>query len=574
MFTDLPPELFVKLLSFLAIQDIASVILLSKAARILVDSNESQVYRSAAIFHGFLTDGALSLEEAKGYEAGSQRWLHEVHSWKAYCRQHMALQRNWNGDDSRLSGVSEPLEVKGFNGYGSVFSSAHRFKIDEVENTLIYTSEHGGLYVVSVEDGVPLWSLPEQHVRPYAHVEYDKGYIIFDAFGPMEIWRRSTDQLNTQTTMPCTPRPSQLSVVPVIRSRYLHTAGEGQPHLPRRGAYVPFTMLQSPGHCRASRFVHPYMLAASTSQGGVAFIWHVPTSTLVQTINIPPLNNALLEWGGDENFDEDDIDPDDFESINYVELSDECVFVCWRNNLVAYSRRPSDSGTLGQVVFTLSLSARMGDPDFTGRRFPYMSFRMPHHALSNTSMRSTRIVTCQTLPEVGRMHVMDHEEFCASHVSPDGRDLVAVTRDGWLFYAPDFLHFGTSRPTSYGPFRINFPGHLHYLAFDGKRILIAMTGGIFFISLENLVYPGATFRGKSPAVRRVMCFQPGNSPMDASCAQLTNTAIWLTYSRGPEFMPTNVVTQVDFTHNVSTNNASVHLRSGVSYATVAARNHI
>lgn len=89
------------------------------------------------------------------------------------------------------------------------------------------------------------------------------------------------------------------------------------------------------------------------------------------------------------------------------------------------------------------------------------------------------------------------DNFCAMHVSPDGRDMVATTSreheylvqsrmslsrsmfhtGGWVVFIPDFL--GTNRnPNVLGPrpkaFRVKMVDDIAYLAFDGKRILVAI----------------------------------------------------------------------------------------------------
>ncbi|KAG8842704.1 hypothetical protein FRB96_004822 [Tulasnella sp. 330] len=535
------------LYAFLLIPDIRTILLLSKAAKRLIDANESQVYRSAAILHGFLSDDVLSLEEAKGLDSGPHRWLHDVHSWKEFCRRNIILDRNWNGERSNLDKLSAPLAVRALGPDGP---AAHRLKIDEVENTVIYTSRRGGLYVISIETGDVLWQLPAGYVRRYAHVEYDNGYIIFDRFGPMEVWRRSADQLNPETALPCKPDPSQLMA---DLSIWTHDIGEGNApaRQPRRGVYIPFALLQSPAVTRASRFVYPHMLLATMSLGGKAFIWHIPSSTLVETIDIRSPNGAPLELPA--GVDPEAVEPEDSECINYVELSDEFVFVCWKNGVTAYRRRPSKDGTTGQLAFNLPMSARSGYPDSTGRRFSSLSFnfsRMVSRDEGQPSRGVTQVVTIPLLPESRRVP-MPIDEFSAVHVSPDGRDLAATTDDGWLFYASNFASSVVGSQGGYGSFRIWSPGRTLYLAFDGKRILVVKTTGVMFIPLQDVTRLDASRREVPPVMRLLTWFNPDPVLTDpsTSCAQLTNTAIWLAYHQGTgshHHRPGRFVTQVDF----------------------------
>lgn len=86
MLSTLPPELLLKCLSYLPLKDILAVSVLLTSFQTLITENENQVFWAAAIVHGFVAEASTpSLDDAKGFDKGPGRWLHDVHTWKAFC---------------------------------------------------------------------------------------------------------------------------------------------------------------------------------------------------------------------------------------------------------------------------------------------------------------------------------------------------------------------------------------------------------------------------------------------------------------------------------------------------------
>lgn len=160
----------------------------------------------------------------------------------------------------------------------------------------------------------------------------------------MEVWRRIADSLDPRTYLPCTPHPSQIDIspepVPTFPAQYppvYHQLPPVNPHTPaasgaatlpeaRRGAYLPFGLLQNSTMTSASRFVYP-TLAVVSAQEDRAFIWDVPTSTLIRTIDMQsPL---------------DDSQPTG--RICYIDISTEYLFVAFSaHGVYAYRRQTQD----------------------------------------------------------------------------------------------------------------------------------------------------------------------------------------------------------------------------------------
>ncbi|RXW18347.1 hypothetical protein EST38_g7514 [Candolleomyces aberdarensis] len=88
--------------------------------------------------------------------------------------------------------------------------SVHRIKVDERNGFFLTTSRVGGLVVRDMESKKVLWELPKSYVRPYAHLEYENGYIIFDRLdGAKEVWRSSSIPSQPPSTLVFQPDDRQ-----------------------------------------------------------------------------------------------------------------------------------------------------------------------------------------------------------------------------------------------------------------------------------------------------------------------------------------------------------------------------
>ncbi|KAG8905735.1 hypothetical protein FRB99_008372 [Tulasnella sp. 403] len=515
----------------------------------LVDQNESQIYRNAAALHAFIDPSyhisesgtskrpALSLDDAK--KPSATGWLCDVNSWKEFCRKHFMLEYAWTGN---LPGRHRPEPELTVSGVMASGLHVHRFKIDEVERTVISTSERGGLNVSSIDTKEVLWFLPRDYVRPSAHAEYDGGFAVFDRFAAdeVEVWRRTADSFNSETYLPCQPHQSQIDAapdpVPLFPSIYPPVymppiAGSASSSssalsisppspIPRRGAYFPFALLRLPGEGSAYRFVYPSLLVASGPQSE-AYIWDIPTARLIQTITIEPITHPESR-------------------IFYVELNQDYVFVCWRSEVIAYSRQVGPNGQAGIPIFSLSMR------ESSVSQYPAFENMVPAQEevpeLANpidprSSLPFQTIISTTESERTSNTFFNDTPR--AVHVSPDGRDLVVATHMGWLIYAPDFMQHTTPTdssetkpPRRYGEFRMFFSNQIKYLAFDGDRILFATLNGLHSITVKDYLLRGSHRLGSMsvetdpPSVQHLMSF-PRRARV--SCIQLTKGAAWLAY---------------------------------------------
>ena len=82
LFSKLPPEIQLNVLSCCHIQTILSVQAVSKAWKTFIDENESIIYHSAAILHRFIQPEE-TLDKIHLTYPG--KWLYDVEGWKDLC---------------------------------------------------------------------------------------------------------------------------------------------------------------------------------------------------------------------------------------------------------------------------------------------------------------------------------------------------------------------------------------------------------------------------------------------------------------------------------------------------------
>ncbi|TBU38868.1 hypothetical protein BD309DRAFT_481291 [Dichomitus squalens] len=89
MFHSLPYDVSLHILSYLSLNDLHNVELVSPAAHSLFLAHEESIYHQAAIYHGFVTSRTL-FEGATAFEGP---WLSEAGNWKDIYRLWCILKR-------------------------------------------------------------------------------------------------------------------------------------------------------------------------------------------------------------------------------------------------------------------------------------------------------------------------------------------------------------------------------------------------------------------------------------------------------------------------------------------------
>ncbi|KDQ20341.1 hypothetical protein BOTBODRAFT_51651 [Botryobasidium botryosum FD-172 SS1] len=497
MLSIVPPEVVLHIFSFIPIYDIPALRCLNSAWKQFVELHENTIYRSAAILHSIAMPGS-SLERSK--DGHVLPWLDGVTEWKALCQKYAASERAWTGQ----AAVSQKIV--------DADSFTHRFKIDEEQRTIICTNLLGGLRVVCAQEKSVLWSLPALYVRRCAHIEFSRGFIVFDRHGAdLEVWQRETDY-----------EPATLSPIPDASQLRIWGGYPDQPAA--RGHYRPFAMLSNPSDICAYRLAYPHLLVASHS-AGEAYIWEIPTATLVQTLHLPPSEGATPP------------------TIDYVDISDTHVFLGLSVGLVVYSR------LTGSVVLEISTYKSSILVDRVLSQVLRLGKTLPNSNTAFPTLKSHPLVPASGMT-VNRTLIGG---FAAVHISPSGRDLVALTHLGLLLYIPAFSEAANLEDRIHTMF---LGSRAIYMAYDGKRVVVCTVTGVYCITLDGsfsapvpLLPPKpASHSFPAPSVQRVAFFANKEALPAVTCLQLTPTALWLTWINDDSNSATWDLRYVDFSN--------------------------
>ncbi|KAL0570326.1 hypothetical protein V5O48_011641 [Marasmius crinis-equi] len=169
MIAKVPPETVTNILSHLTISDIHSVQLASKSCNELVNSNETTVYHSAAVVHGFVASHNIKIDRLEELYP-SEVFKGMKRTWKGLCQRMFQLDKNWDGEGQV---------------YLTCFPKAGEkpagIKVDEQRGFIINVTDlegdDSGLIVVDKNDKV-LWNQPWPFMK-CARMEYENGYLIF-----------------------------------------------------------------------------------------------------------------------------------------------------------------------------------------------------------------------------------------------------------------------------------------------------------------------------------------------------------------------------------------------------------
>ncbi|KAH9026258.1 hypothetical protein EDB83DRAFT_1927674 [Lactarius deliciosus] len=143
----LPAEVTLSVLSHLPIPSLLSLLVLSRQWLHFFTTNQSAIFRSAALLHEYIQPETLSLEDALSMNTG-RPWAGST-SWKDFCYRSFQLHKNWEGNGRAVARV---LSHPGFDIY--------RIKVDEKSGICITTHVFGGLSVVHLFSSTVLWCLP------------------------------------------------------------------------------------------------------------------------------------------------------------------------------------------------------------------------------------------------------------------------------------------------------------------------------------------------------------------------------------------------------------------------------
>lgn len=186
-----PPEIVLRILEFSSVSALAALTVASKAWHQFIDhTHQEAIYTSE--YKTFRPPGCPRARELSFLsDAHSFSRLFEgTASWKDLCKRQTLLARNWA--DRRPMSQESVLQI----GNDPVW----RFRPDFKRRFFVSSSHAGGLNVTDMDTGRILWRLPSTEdsdgdaVRPYAHLEYQDGMVVFDREGDgVEVWQADQD---------------------------------------------------------------------------------------------------------------------------------------------------------------------------------------------------------------------------------------------------------------------------------------------------------------------------------------------------------------------------------------------
>src|ERR1700724_4477321 len=83
MFNDLPTNIVLEILTYLPLNTIASLALVSRWLHSLINSNENPIYHRASFLHGYIPSYTTSLQKA--HSMYSRRSIGPISNWKNFC---------------------------------------------------------------------------------------------------------------------------------------------------------------------------------------------------------------------------------------------------------------------------------------------------------------------------------------------------------------------------------------------------------------------------------------------------------------------------------------------------------
>ncbi|GBE81288.1 hypothetical protein SCP_0310150 [Sparassis crispa] len=493
----LPTELVLNILSYLPLQSLFSLQLTSHFWLSFIQANESTVYRQAALVHNYSASADASLPDAKATHLGD--FVVDVHTWKLYCQRCLQTDRDWAGEGSATVTT-----------YCRASCDIHRLKVDETEGFLITTHQNGGLQVTDLRTREVLWALSSTYVRPYAHCEYDNGFIIFDRFGAFkEVWRLVSSFDPTDAPTRSLPDEDQLNTSAEADTLYYSRT--------KRGHFKPWALLETPEQGRAFRFAYPTLAVVSYD---AIYLWDITSATLVESIgDIQSLHGGSSALG----------------DINYVDVSPRYVFSSSTNYAETQAvldppdPRLLESGSLPTVLpIAVHVSARhsTSQHDFTAGKF------WLHVSSSGRDIAvlcsDNRLILIRDFERVTKGPVSIAEVALELHLRPsEAREDIGL--HGSSYYSIYFAYWEgrIGIVTTSGVYILTLDATLHLLPSSEALPDVARTS-LGIIQEHSSLGSNISFRHLSASY--IPYFGNGGLLSQVSCLQMTETKLYFTWN--------------------------------------------
>lgn len=477
MLHELPTEIALYIASYLPLQSLRNISLVSRAWHGLITANVQAVYRKAAILHRFVPHTDLQADSS-GQKPDTKKI-----DWFQLCQRRLQIERGWRG--------KAPSIARELNSTGKF---VHRIKVDQKKKFVMTTRHHGGLSVTDYDTDCVLWAAT--HVTDYAHCEYDHGYIILNRHDDSkEVWRYARDFQDSEIPEVFKPDESMINAS--------HEAAQRHASPTNHGHFRPWAHLHMPEPTRAFRFSYPTLLSAGANY---AYLWDVPTSRLVETISNIQAPNQDGTLG----------------TLCYVEVNDQYAFFCGSNQLRIFAR---GGGALVYHLCMKDLQRINWDvlPDNSDDPCPSSLFQP------------------QRLHEAYHVSSTSPSTFVAAHVSTSGKDIAVLTASGIFIWIPGFerlfhrevilsdiatfLNFSASRS--------DVRDTSVYLALgeSNEKAAIATRKGLFVVSLDPEISKLTAEAPRRPglSVCRIAKYDDSRYLSSISCLQMTDTGLFFNW---------------------------------------------
>ncbi|KAH9000897.1 hypothetical protein EDB86DRAFT_3133123 [Lactarius hatsudake] len=457
----LPTEVTLNVLSHLPIPSLLSLPVLSRQWLDFFTTNQSEIFHNAALLHEYIKPETLSLEDGlsvntgrpwAGSTAAGQAWAVSLISGTSlgltdhsHCEGHRSFQlhKNWEGKGRAVARVLSPPG-----------SNVHRIKVDEKAGICISTNMFGGISVIHLFSSTILWCLPQSYVRPFAHCEYDNGYLVFDRMsGEKEVWRLASDfSTEGEVATHSPPDGEQMDTSAYAATVYHQYAPRGQ--------FRPWAVLALPSFTTMYRLAYPTLICANSRH---AFLYDVRTGSLVQTIDIH------------------------IQSICYIDVDETHAFVCEPDAVHVFSRES------GNQVLEIPADATVRC-----------------NLLVEGPISDKFITPLSVSPKRDK----SRPRFIAAHVSRDGRDLVVLSHKRRVVFIRDFKRICRGEISlERGGLSLNIRSQdvCCYLGFEHGRVCVATMQGLYIFTFGPDLSAKAAFVRPSKNVstdsHQISCMQ-------------------------------------------------------------------
>ncbi|WWC88082.1 uncharacterized protein L201_002986 [Kwoniella dendrophila CBS 6074] len=496
----LGPSLFLQTLSNLSLDSLTTCLSVCESWNYIISESITTLYKPIAYEIGVEPDQLKMLEMIEKATASQSLWSSDPDepfdepipedepsgsvNWKGIVKSYLTLQNNWKSAKAKSHWI--------YPGRNTIW----RLKIDKEEGTIITTSRIDGILVSDLKTSEPLFEYED--VAPYAHLEFVKGYAIFNANN-----ERSFEIHLTPTALRKLS-PEKRKKIPSNRSSITHDTGYSfalnnhyeptinplnkEIQIPPKGHLTYFKTLTPRTECFAFRaridkeFTSDEKLVFGTSSDEEAYIFD-------------------LQSESSQEMERFVFDHEDRGRPNYIEFDDNFLFICHRFSVNVYSRITKKKLT----TFPPPVTAPFDAASAIYTCYDVMKVRKLKHD-NNDDEKSNNLVLAGELDIQGKwiddngfegvmmssgQGRIDGREFSAIHYT--SRDLFAITRSGTLYVLRNYHEVfsiqnaeARDKAVNANSLAIVLRQRLLHLSTHGEHVIFSSPNSVFLLHTSSL----------------------------------------------------------------------------------------